>query len=125
MTWDKELDDINTKRALAKELGGEEGVARQHEIGLGGHDRGEPHGAALGHGREGRRTVALLDKAPRRIVDVPVDYRGFEVGDEFLLGYGLDWQGRYRNLPSLWAIMDMEQLADLDSTFPSAVFADG
>ena len=39
------------------------------------------------------RTVALLDKAPRRIVDVPVEYRGFEVGDEFLLGYGLDWNG--------------------------------
>ena len=73
----------------------------------------------------GVKTATLLDKVPRRIVEVPVDYRGFEVGDEFLLGYGLDWQGRYRNLPSLWAVMDMEQLADLDSTFPSAVFADG
>lgn len=70
------------------------------------------------------KTVTLLDKVPRRIVDVPVDYRGFEVGDEFLLGYGLDWQGRYRNLPSLWAIMDMERLVDLDRTFPAAAFAD-
>lgn len=70
------------------------------------------------------KTVTLLDKVPRRIVDVPVDYRGFEVGDEFLLGYGLDWQGRYRNLPSLWAIMDMERLVDLDMTFPAAAFAD-
>lgn len=56
------------------------------------------------------RTVALLDKVPRRIVDVPVDYRGFEVGDEFLLGYGLDWEGWYRNVTSLWAVMDLAEL---------------
>ena len=52
-------------------------------------------------------TVALLDKGTRRIVDVPLRYRGFEVGDEFLLGYGLDWEGRYRNLPGLWAVLDL------------------
>ncbi len=52
-------------------------------------------------------TVTLLDKQTRRIVDVPLEYRGFEVGDEFLLGYGLDWEGRYRNLPSLWAVLDL------------------
>jgi hypoxanthine phosphoribosyltransferase len=52
-------------------------------------------------------TVTLFDKATRRIVDVPLEYRGFEVGDEFLLGYGLDWEGRYRNLPSVWAVMDL------------------
>lgn len=51
--------------------------------------------------------VTLLDKAPRRIVDVPLEYRGFEVGDEFLLGYGLDYEGKYRNLRSLWAVMDL------------------
>lgn len=51
-------------------------------------------------------TVTLLDKAPRRIVDVPLEYRGFEVGEEFLLGYGLDHGGRYRNLSSLWAVLD-------------------
>ncbi|MFZ0493469.1 MAG: phosphoribosyltransferase family protein [Acidimicrobiia bacterium] len=53
------------------------------------------------------RTVALLDKVPRRIVQVPIEYRGFEVGDEFLLGYGLDWEGRYRNLRSIWAVLDL------------------
>ena len=67
-------------------------------------------------------TVALLDKVPRRIVDVPVEYRGFEIGDEFLLGYGLDWAGRYRNLPGLWAVMEMDRLNDLDATFPEMVF---
>jgi hypoxanthine phosphoribosyltransferase len=40
----------------------------------------------------------LLDKAVRRIVPTPVRFRGFEVGDEFVLGYGLDFAGRYRNL---------------------------
>ena len=57
-------------------------------------------------------TVTLLDKASRRIVDVPVEHRGFEVGDEFLLGYGLDWEGRYRNLRSLWAALDLNVLQE-------------
>jgi hypoxanthine phosphoribosyltransferase len=69
------------------------------------------------------KTVALLDKVPRRIVEVPLEYRGFEIGDEFLLGYGLDWNGRYRNLPGLWAVMDMDRLQDLDESFPEVAFA--
>ncbi len=40
----------------------------------------------------------LLDKRARRLVPVPVRFVGFEVPDEFVLGYGLDYQGRYRNL---------------------------
>jgi hypoxanthine phosphoribosyltransferase len=55
-------------------------------------------------------TAALLDKSRRRLADVPIEYRGFEVGDEFLVGYGLDWQGLYRNLRSIWVILDMERL---------------
>jgi len=56
-------------------------------------------------------TVTLFDKVTRRIVDVDVEYRGFEVGDEFLLGYGMDWEGRYRNLDSVWAVMDLDAVA--------------
>ena len=41
---------------------------------------------------------AFLDKAPRRLVDVPVRYRAFEIPDRFVVGYGLDYQQRYRNL---------------------------
>ena len=63
------------------------------------------------------RTVALLDKVPRRIVEVPVEYRGFEVGDEFLLGYGLDWDGWYRNVRSLWAVMDLSELTRDPASF--------
>jgi hypoxanthine phosphoribosyltransferase len=51
-------------------------------------------------------TVALLDKVSRRLVSVPIEYRGFEIGDEYLVGYGLDFEGRYRNLPSIWAVLD-------------------
>ncbi len=53
-------------------------------------------------------TAARFDKTRRRVTDVPIEYRGFEVGDEFLVGYGLDWQGVYRNLRSIWAVMDIE-----------------
>lgn len=57
-------------------------------------------------------TVTLLDKRPRRIVDVPLEYRGFEIGDEFIIGYGLDWEGRFRNVPSLWAVFDLPRFQD-------------
>ncbi|HEY2430657.1 MAG TPA: hypoxanthine phosphoribosyltransferase [Acidimicrobiales bacterium] len=43
-------------------------------------------------------TCALLDKGCRRIVPTPVRFVGFEIGDDFVLGYGLDYAERYRNL---------------------------
>ncbi len=45
------------------------------------------------------RVCALLDKKVRRIVDIPIDYRGFEIPDEFVVGYGMDYEQGYRNLP--------------------------
>jgi hypoxanthine phosphoribosyltransferase len=57
-------------------------------------------------------TVALLDKASRRLVPVPIEYRGFEVGDEYLIGYGLDYEGRFRNLRSIWAVLDRTAFAN-------------
>ncbi|MBI2123356.1 MAG: hypoxanthine phosphoribosyltransferase [Armatimonadetes bacterium] len=46
------------------------------------------------------RICTLLDKSARRIVhDLPIDYRGFEVPDIFVVGYGLDYRELYRNLP--------------------------
>lgn len=41
----------------------------------------------------------LLDKPERRVTDVHVDYTGFEIPDEFVVGYGLDYMQHYRNLP--------------------------
>jgi hypoxanthine phosphoribosyltransferase len=66
----------------------------------------------LNRGASSVATVGLLDKARRRVTDVPIEYRGFEVGDEFLVGYGLDWEGLYRNLPSMWAILDIEAFVE-------------
>lgn len=45
------------------------------------------------------KVCALLDKRARRLVDVPIDYVGFEIPDEFVVGYGLDFQQKFRNLP--------------------------
>jgi len=45
------------------------------------------------------KVAALLDKPSRRLTDVHVDYIGFEVPDEFVIGYGLDFAQRYRNFP--------------------------
>ena len=45
------------------------------------------------------RLCTLLDKPDRRVVEVPVDYTCFQIPDEFVVGYGLDYAQRYRNLP--------------------------
>jgi hypoxanthine phosphoribosyltransferase len=45
------------------------------------------------------RSCVLLDKTPRRQVDVPVDYLGFEIPDVWVVGYGLDYADRHRTLP--------------------------
>jgi hypoxanthine phosphoribosyltransferase len=45
----------------------------------------------------------LLDRPHRRIADVEIKYRAFEVPDVFVVGYGLDYLGRYRELPALYA----------------------
>jgi hypoxanthine phosphoribosyltransferase len=45
------------------------------------------------------KLCTLLDKPDRRVCDVPVDYVGFVIPDEFVVGYGLDYDQQYRNLP--------------------------
>ena len=55
------------------------------------------------------RVCTLLDKRARRIVNVPLDYVAFEIPDEFVVGYGLDFQQRFRNLPFI-AILKHELL---------------
>ncbi len=58
------------------------------------------------------RIVSLLDKPERREVDVPVDYTGFHIPNEFVVGYGLDFDEIYRNLPYI-AILKPEMFAHL------------
>lgn len=50
------------------------------------------------------RVCALLDKRVRRLANVPIDYVGFEVPDEFVVGYGLDFRQKFRNLPFIAAL---------------------
>ena len=58
------------------------------------------------------RAVTLLDKAARRIVPVDLEYAGFEIPDVFVVGYGLDFQGRYRNVPDILSVKDIAKLAN-------------
>lgn len=50
------------------------------------------------------KLCTLLDKPDRRVVDVHVDYTGFQIPDAFVVGYGLDYDQRYRNLPYIGVI---------------------
>lgn len=45
------------------------------------------------------KVCVFLDKRGRRVVDVPLDYVGFEIPNEFVVGYGLDYDSKFRNLP--------------------------
>jgi hypoxanthine phosphoribosyltransferase len=53
----------------------------------------------------------LLDKSVRRITPIDIRYRGFDCPDRFVVGYGLDYEERYRNLPFIMAVEDMHALA--------------
>ena len=61
----------------------------------------------IGRGAKSFTVVTLLDKPSRRKVDIKADYSCFEVGDEFIVGYGLDYAQQYRNLPYI-AILKRE-----------------
>lgn len=50
-------------------------------------------------GAKSIKIATLLSKSERRLVDVKVDYIGFEIPDEFVVGYGIDYAQKYRNLP--------------------------
>lgn len=54
------------------------------------------------------RLCTLLDKPDRRVRDVKVDYVGFEIPDEFVVGYGLDYAQKYRNLPYIGIVDGVE-----------------
>ena len=54
------------------------------------------------------KLCTLLDKPDRRVRDVRVDYVGFEIPDEFVVGYGLDYAQKYRNLPYIGIVEGVE-----------------
>jgi hypoxanthine phosphoribosyltransferase len=78
---------------------------------------------ALGErGPRSLRAVTLLDKAVRRIVPVELEHSGFEIPDVFVVGYGLDFQGRYRNVPDILAVRDLARLANNPSLLVPLLF---
>jgi hypoxanthine phosphoribosyltransferase len=65
------------------------------------------------------QVCALLDKTARRIAPLEIRYRGFECPDVYVVGYGLDYQERYRNIPDLLAVQDFAALeANPDTLMP-------
>ena len=57
------------------------------------------------------RTCVLLDKKARREVNMEADFVGFEIPDKFVVGYGLDFAERYRNLPGIGVLKPEKQVA--------------
>lgn len=55
-------------------------------------------------GPKSLRLCTLLDKPDRRVVDVKVDYTGYQIPDKFVVGYGLDYDQKYRNLPYIGVV---------------------
>ena len=58
------------------------------------------------------KVAVLLNKPSRRVIDVPVHYMGFEIPDHFVVGYGLDYGQRYRNLPDI-RILSLNRQAEI------------
>ncbi len=74
------------------------------------------------------RLCALMDKPERRVVDIEVDYSGFEVPDKFIVGYGLDYAQKYRTLPFIGTvdfIEDEDEQADGRTDTQTDAQADG
>lgn len=55
------------------------------------------------------KLCTLLDKPSRRVVDVDVEYVGFEIEDKFIVGYGIDYAEKYRNLPYIGIVEDVAE----------------
>ena len=55
------------------------------------------------------KLCTLLDKPSRRVVDVDVEYVGFEIEDKFIVGYGIDYAEKYRNLPYVGIVEDVAE----------------
>ena len=79
-------------------------------------------GELRGRGARSVEACTLLDKSVRRIVPTPVRFTGFDIGDEFVLGYGLDFAGRYRNLDRV-VTGDLDLLRADPDAYVGALFA--
>ncbi|MDE7464707.1 MAG: hypoxanthine phosphoribosyltransferase, partial [Clostridiales bacterium] len=64
-----------------------------------GHTLARMRDLIIGRGAKSFTVVTLFDKPARRKIDIKEDFSCFEIGDEFIVGYGLDYAQQYRNLP--------------------------
>ena len=71
----------------------------------------------VAHGAVGVRVCTLFDRADRRVLPMGLDHVGFDTGASFLVGFGLDHRGEFRNLPSVVEV----DLVDLDRSGPELV----
>ena len=71
----------------------------------------------VAHGAVGVRVCTLFDRADRRVLPMELDHVGFDTGATFLVGFGLDHRGEFRNLPSVVEV----DLVDLDRSGPELV----
>lgn len=92
----KDLDeDISGKHVLVVEDIVDTGLTLHYLLGV-----------LAGRSPASLAVCALMDRRARRIADVPVMYRGLEIPDVFVVGYGIDLGGRYRNLPYVAVVRD-------------------
>ena len=80
-------------------------------------------GELRGRTPESLHACTLVDRPARRIVPVPIRYVGFTIPDEYVIGYGLDWSGRYRNVRSLLAA-DLATLEREPDAYVEEIFGD-
>ncbi len=87
-----------------------------------GHALGAIRELLAGRSPASLATVALLDRRVSRQANIPLEYCGFEVGNSLLVGYGLDWEGWYRGLPSVYEVLDPEALRTDPHILDGSVF---
>ncbi|MDE6760616.1 MAG: hypoxanthine phosphoribosyltransferase [Lachnospiraceae bacterium] len=96
--------DITVKKELDEDITGKE-VLIVEDIVDSGRTLYHLKKLLLARSPKSLRIVTLLDKPERRISDVQTDYCGFEIPDKFVVGYGLDYAQRYRNLSYIGVVI--------------------
>lgn len=96
---------ITVKKELDEDIAGKE-VLVVEDIMDSGNTLFHLKKLLLGRNPASLKIITLLDKPDRRTADIQTDYCGFEIPDEFVVGYGLDYAQEYRNLPYIGVIQN-------------------
>lgn len=96
---------ITVKKELDEDIAGKE-VLIVEDIVDSGNTLFHLKNLLLGRNPASLKIITLLDKPERRTADIQTDYCGFEIPDEFVVGYGLDYAQKYRNLPYIGVVQN-------------------